>query len=82
MYIIWKITEKCKEGKFVANPAFPISSVGIVYLNGDITVIYSSHISSKNFRRCCQGDMTVKESYVSRVVERSNETGGVRKANA
>jgi hypothetical protein len=72
----------CKEEKVVANPAFPVLSVGIVYPGSATTAIYSLHISSKKLWRCCRGDMTAKETYVSRVVERANETEGVRKSNA
>jgi hypothetical protein len=68
-YRIWQKMEKCKGGKVVANHAFPVSNVGIIFPGRAVTSIYSLHISSKKLRRCCQGDMTVKGCYVSRVGE-------------
>lgn len=64
--------EKCCEGKSLQF-ALPISNVGMFYLWQAITVVHSLHINSNKLRQCCQGDMTAKGGYVSRVGGSSSE---------
>lgn len=73
MYIIWQNMEQCIEVKVVAKPTFSVSSVGIVYEAEPSWRYTSLHNSLKNLRWCCQGDMKVKGSCVTRVRRSGNE---------
>jgi hypothetical protein len=62
-----KVRKTVKRGKVLANQVFPISSVGIFYIERAVTIIHSLHTIWRMLMQCCEGYMMAKERYVSHV---------------